>query len=367
MILGLFPELLSNGGIQRISQDVCAVLQDLAEGTGQPCHIFSLNDPAGLHQMLVNGRRFTVRGFNRSKGSFVRAVLREAFRCGLLYLAHPNLAPLGLFCKSVNPRLRYVVTAYGVEVWSPLPGLIRLGLKSATALTSISDFTARKMVAEQGVNPRKVAVIPCIIREDLLHANGHGSPPRLDLSSRKVLLTVGRLAASERLKGVDEVIQALPKITGAVPDAVYVIVGDGDDRARLEELVTKNNLSDRVVFAGLVSDEELIGFYKKCDLFLMPSRQEGFGIVFLEAMAFKKPVIGGNHGGTPEVIVENETGFLVQHGDVDALADRIIRLLRDPDLCRRMGEAGRRRVEENYTFEPFRQRFISVLKEAQAR
>jgi glycosyltransferase involved in cell wall biosynthesis len=116
----------------------------------------------------------------------------------------------------------------------------------------------------------------------------------------------------------------------------------------------------------VVSDEELVELYKSCDIFLMPSRQEGFGIVFLEAMAFKKPVIGGNHGGTPEVILDNETGFLVEHGDVDGLADRIAILLRDPELCKRMGEAGRRRVEENYTFEPLRRKLMDLFAQLEA-
>jgi glycosyltransferase involved in cell wall biosynthesis len=364
MILGLFPELFSSGGIQRISQDVCAVLQEMADNLGQPCCLFSLNDPEGMHQMEVAGRRFNFRGFGRKKGRFVRAVLSKIFKSRLVYIAHPNFAPLGLLCKSLNPRLRYVVTAYGVEVWNPMPKLNRMGLKSAHALTSISDFTARKMVKMQGVNPNKIAVIPCIIREDLLNANGHGTQP--DANSRKVLLTVGRLAASERLKGLDEVILSLHRVAREVPETVYMIVGDGDDRKRLEDLVKEHDLSDRVIFTGVVSDEELIGFYKRCDVFLMPSRQEGFGIVFLEAMAFEKPVIGGNHGGTPEVIIDNETGFLVEHGDINALADRIIRLLRDGELCKRMGEAGRRRVEENYTFDPFRKRLISFLSQVQA-
>jgi glycosyltransferase involved in cell wall biosynthesis len=245
-----------------------------------------------------------------------------------------------------------------------MPMLNRLGLRNAHALTSISDFTARQMVKMQGVNPDKIAVIPCIIREDLLNANGHHTQPHAN--SGKVLLTVGRLAATERLKGLDEVILSLHRVARQVPDTVYMIVGDGDDRKRLEDLVRENGLSDRVIFTGVVSDEELIGFYKGCDIFLMPSRQEGFGIVFLEAMAFEKPVIGGNHGGTPEVIVDNETGFLVEHGDVNALADRIIRLLLDRELCKRMGQAGRRRVEEFYTFDPFRKRLISFLSQVQA-
>lgn len=368
MILGLFPELLSEGGIQRISQDTCAVLQELADSLGQPCHLFSLNDAQGLHELEVAGRRFVVRGFGRARGSFIRAVLAQLFKTRLLFVAHPNFAPLGLFCKSLNPRLRYVVTAYGLEVWYPMPLLNRLGLRGAHALTSISDYTAQKMVEAQGVRAEKIAVIPCIIREDLLKANGHRKPAQdLRSASRRMLLTVGRLAASERMKGVDEVIQAMPKVIAEMPETVYVIVGDGDDRERLENLAAQHGLKERVIFTGKVSDEELTGFYKQCDVFLMPSRQEGFGIVFLEAMAFEKPVIGGNHGGTPEVIADNETGFLVQHGDVDALADRIILLLADDELRRRMGLAGRRRVEERFTFAPFRQTLISFLTEVQAR
>jgi glycosyltransferase involved in cell wall biosynthesis len=147
---------------------------------------------------------------------------------------------------------------------------------------------------------------------------------------------------------------------------VFVIAGDGDDRSRLEELAEERGLADRVIFKGAVSDEELIDLYKGCDVFLMPSRQEGFGIVFLEAMAFKKPVIGGNHGGTPEVVLHKETGFLVEHGDVDDLARRIATLLDDPELCQRMGEAGRRRVEENYTFESLRRSLIGLFTRLQA-
>ena len=365
MIVALLPELLSQGGIQRMGQNVCAVLQELADDLGETCELLSLNDPKGLHQLEVAGRSFVVRGFAKNKISFVWALLTKCFKTRILYLGHPNFAPLGLLCRFLNPSVRYVVSAYGLEVWHPLSALGRLGLQHANAVTSISDFTARKLIEVQGVDPAKIEVIPCVINAELLHANGNGAQPDSQRLSQKILLAVARLDTRERNKGLDEVILALPHLATTFPEVVFVIAGDGDDRSRLEELARKHGSSDRVVFKGGVSDKELVELYKSCDVFLMPSSQEGFGIVFLEAMAFKKPVIGGNHGGTPEVILDNETGFLVEHGDVDVLADRIAVLLGDPELCKKMGEAGRRRVEENYTFEPLRKRLMDLFAKLQ--
>lgn len=366
MILGLFPELLSNGGIQRISQNICAVLQEFADNRGQVCNIFSLNDPKGFHELEVAGRRYKVRGFGKNKLRFVLTIFAVSFKSRLFYIAHPNFALLGLLFKLLNPHARYIVAAYGVDVWNPLPLLCRLGLRYAHALTAISNFTAQKMVEIQGVEPNQIEVIPCIIDDSLLKANGNKSQLNSKHHDQRILLTVGRLVACERLKGIDEVILALPKVTKLISNTVYVVVGEGDDRGRLEELVKKNNLSSHVVFTGTVSDEKLVELYQGCDVFLMPSRQEGFGIVFLEAMAFKKPVIGGNHGGTPEVIVDNETGFLVEHGDVNTLADHIIRLLSDQELSERMGNAGCLRVKNHYTFEPLRHKLMSFLAQVEA-
>ncbi len=363
MILALFPELLSKGGIQRVSQHVCAVLQEIADDLKEPCHLFSLNDSKGLHHVEVAGRRFTVRGFGRNRISLALALLAHSFKSRLLYIGHPHFAPLGLLCRTFNPRLRYVVSAFGLEVWTRLAYLRRLGLRHAAAITSISDFTAQRMVEVQGLSSSRIEIVPCVISAELLHANGNGTQSHPVNKRQKTLLTVGRLDARERQKGLDEVILALPQIAA---DSVFVIAGDGDDRSRLEKLVQERGLADRVIFKGMVSDKELIDLYKGCDVFLMPSRQEGFGIVFLEAMAFKKPVIGGNHGGTPEVVLHSETGFLVEHGDVDDLARRIAILLDDPELCKRMGEAGRRRVEENYTFETLRTTLIGLFTRLQA-
>ena len=157
------------------------------------------------------------------------------------------------------------------------------------------------------------------------------------------------------------VIRALPKVLGTVPNTHYVVVGDGDYRPSLERLADELGVRNRVLFVGEIREDILKAYYSQADIFALPSRQEGFGVVFLEAMAFGKPVIGGNYGGIPEVVKDGVTGFLVEYGNVEALANHLILLLRDEEARKRMGEAGRQLVNENYTFEHFKQRLVKIL------
>ncbi len=358
MILGIFTELLGPGGVQQVGRHLAAVLASLAEENGWSYLVLSLNDPSGHHISRVGKYSFSFQGFGRHERRFVLALLRAVPGLQIAILGHPNLAPFGLLFRVFKPRALYWVVTYGVEVWSSLPQVRRLGLRLAHQVIAISHFTATQVVTTQGVSPTKVEVVPPALGPDLLSEK---ASPSLSLPSSHVLLTVARLAASEQYKGIDKVIQALPKVLKHVPNVLYVVVGDGDDRPHLERLAIKIGVHKHVFFMGRVTSNELKAYYKACEVFIMPSRGEGFGIVFLEAMSFGKPVIGGNHGGTPDVIVEGETGFLVEYGDIDALADRLIRLLRDEDLRKRMGEAARRRVEENYTFEHFRKRLVELF------
>ncbi len=161
-------------------------------------------------------------------------------------------------------------------------------------------------------------------------------------------MTIARLV--ER-KGIEVVIRAMPRVLEAVPDAIYLVVGTGPQRGKLERLASESGLEGRVVFVGRVSDEELLYYYGACDLFVLLSRtladkgeMEGFGIVFLEAGACGKPVIGGKGGGTSEAIEDGVTGLLVDPLDVNEIAGTIVRVLVDGELARRLGENGRKRA-----------------------
>jgi phosphatidylinositol alpha-1,6-mannosyltransferase len=366
VIVGLFTGLLGAGGIERISRHAAAVLSQFAREGGRLCSLLSLNDPRGHHRVRVGDMTFTFEGFGRSKYRFVRSVLTSATKARLAYLNHPNLAPLGLVIQVISPASRYIVATYGIDVWRRLPLYRYVSLCQAAAVTALSSFTADAVTRIQRVKSGRVFVVPPALDPEFVDAVATVQHPDAIKKGSRILLTVARLAASERYKGIETVIEALPRVLRVVPDVHYVVVGDGDDRGRLERLAAEKGVRERVLFTGAKFGEELARQYAKCDVFVMPSRGEGFGVVFLEAMAYGKPVIGGDHGGTPDIIQEGVNGFLVQYGDIDTLAERIIRLLTDDDLRKRMGDAGRRIVTENYTFEHFRQRLTRLLLEAES-
>ena len=167
-------------------------------------------------------------------------------------------------------------------------------------------------------------------------------------SGRRVILSVSRLV--ER-KGQDQVIRALPSVLVKVPQAEYWIVGEGPMRPSLERLAQELGLEEKVQFLGVLNSEQLVPMYNQCDVFAMPSKEcqdsghvEGFGIVFLEANACGKPVIGGRSGGMPEAIEEGKSGLLVDPENSRELADALTRLLTDSTLAAELGAYGRQRV-----------------------
>lgn len=360
MIVGLFSGVLTRGGIERASQHVGAVLAQAAHQQGWPCRFLSLNDPCGLHTVRVNDTTLTVRGCGRSKVQLTLRALAWMLRARVVYLGHPHLAPLSLL-RIVRPAIRCLVAAHGVEVWQPLPWLSRVGLRWASTVTAPSRFTAKRLAEAQQYPFEQIVVLPWALDPGLdARRELEFQLPDTASTGRRVL-TVARLAASERYKGIDAVLRALPTVLQRIPEVSYVVVGEGDDRPALERLARELGVAPRTRFVGVVADEVLAAHYRACDVFVMPSQQEGFGFSVLEAMAFGKPAIGACDGALPELIVDGVTGFLVKHDDVEALSDRLIRLLSNQPLCERMGQAGRQRMEREYTFDVFRDRLTRLL------
>ena len=161
------------------------------------------------------------------------------------------------------------------------------------------------------------------------------------------------MSAAERYKGHDALLDAWPSVVARQPDARLVVVGGGDDLPRLREKAVSLGVASRVIFTGFVDDPELAAIYERAAAFAMPSRGEGFGLAYLEAMEHGLPCIGSIHDAAGEVIDDGVTGFLVDQADSSALADRLTHLLTDGERRRTMGEAGRQRVRTRFTTERF--------------
>ena len=230
-------------------------------------------------------------------------------------------------------------------------------MQQADRVIAISEFTAN-LLQTAGVVPDRIEIVypGCDVNYF------RPLPSRMDLRQEllgsrygdRVILTVGNLVAR---KGHDMVIRALPRVCQRLPDTTYLIVGDGPYRSQLETLAVEMGVRDRVIFAGKIPNQDLVPIYALCDVFAMPSRDqseqcdvEGFGVVFLEANACGKPVIGGRSGGIPEAVQDGLTGLLVDPHDPEDMAKAITRLLTDSELSARLGQQGRMRVARDFTW-----------------
>jgi phosphatidylinositol alpha-1,6-mannosyltransferase len=368
MIVALFPELLATGGVQRAGRHAAAVLAGFAGSRGMPYRFLSLNDVAGAHRDSVGRQEFDFCGFGRAKARFISTVLGHALSGPqLVVAAHPNLAPLAWVVKTLVPKVKTAIVTYGVEVWAPLPARRRWALRVADFVLAISSDTARNLVAVQHVREERVRCLPLGVDPEFSSvaiATGAETNDSRAFPCGRTVLTVGRQAASDSYKGVDLLIQAVSRLLPSIRGLSLIVIGDGTDRPRLERLAQELGVRGHVHFWGNVPADTLKTAYRRCDVFAMPSSGEGFGLVFLEAMAFGKPVIGGAHGGTLDVIENGVTGYLVPHGDLDQLAHSLGRLLVDDGLRKDMGRRAEERVRTTYLFEHFTRRLTDILEEA---
>jgi phosphatidylinositol alpha-1,6-mannosyltransferase len=361
MILTLQTSTFSvYGGIPAYNRLVCRVLNDFEE-IGEK-HILLANDkPAHVELQSERFPNLKLKACDRKRRVFLQRIAELAIKypIDLALIGHVNYAPIGLLLKRAQPQMRYGVIMYGIDVWRKLPRLRRSALQQADFTISISDYTKQNAVKTNGVAPKRVHLLPNALEWETLDSDGDSSVAALPAGTR--LLTVCRLDYTERYKGVDTVIEALPEVIARIPDAQLLIVGSGIEAVRLKKLAQSLGVSNRVHFLGSVSDSALRAYYQACDVFVMPSAKEGFGFVFLEAMQYSKPVVAANRGGSPEVVQDGVTGLLVQYGDIPQLARALVDLCRDPERRARLGAAGNCRLHEHFTYKRFQRTLNEIL------
>jgi len=350
-VLVLTPAIDGADGISEVSRQVVAALAGL--GPAIEIDVWALDGSLPPERPMPGARFRSANGSRTRLSAWALARARSASDALLVVVLHVHLAPLALPLELRGARLAFFF--HGVEVWQRLRARERRALDRAAVLLANSQWTARRF---KDMNPEYSAADVRVC-----HLSVSPSPPAEPFSRSGYALIVGRLAASERYKGHDALIEIWPQVRRSIPTAELLIVGDGDDRPRLEAQVESMDLTDSVTFAGRVTSGALEGFYRGAAFFVMPSVGEGFGLAYLEAMRAGKACIAAP-GAAAEIVEDGVTGIIVDPSRRDVLAATLIRLFGDPRTCAAMGESGRARLEASFQARHFAGRLLHELSQA---
>lgn len=265
-----------------------------------------------------------------------RAIMKQAGtqKPDLIICGHIRLLPLAWWAaRKAGAKLWLII--HGIDAWTPVrPVVTKFLLRRVDRVIAVSCFTQRRFQSWTGYPDDRMQILPNCV--DLSRfAPGPRNPElneRYGLVGKPVMLTLGRLVSKERAKGMDEVLEAMPRLLKTHRDLVYIIAGDGPDRGRLMDKAIELGLDENTRFLGQVTETEKSEIYRLADLYVMPSRGEGFGIVFLEALASGLPAIGSTRDGSRDALRDGMLGQLVDPGDQDALIDAIQKGLKQPKL-----------------------------------
>ncbi|MFM2175355.1 MAG: hypothetical protein RLZZ527_431 [Actinomycetota bacterium] len=301
----------------------------------------------------------------------VIAALRHLIRRdGIERIWFGAAAPLGIAARwlRIGKVKRIVALTHGHEVWwskiPPFSWLLREAVANIDVLTYLGEFTKRALL-RVAPESKLVRIAPGIDIDNFAPRDATELRRELGVGERPTIVSVGRLV---HRKGQDRLISALPEIKRAIPDVALVFVGEGPYRSELESLVKKFNLVNDVLFLGRIPYRELARYISIGDIFAMPSRSrlfglevEGLGIVYLEASATGLPVLGGASGGAPDALIDGKTGYVVDGNSLEAIAERAITLLQDPNLRQEFGANGRAWVLADWRWEIWSSRFNELL------
>ena len=329
----------ATGGIERVCRILTHALSKVAPNASLKPSVtaWSMYDKTSdADTTYLNGVRF--RGFNQMKVHFIMAALFAGWGAGVVVLSHVNLLLIGWLIKLVSPGTKLILLAHGIEVWGPLAFHKKRMLASCDEIWTVSQFTKDKLLEQLGYAGPVISVLNnCLdpfLPEPVLNETKirqiqqqHGIQP-----DQPVLLTLTRMSAKELYKGYDHVLESIPALTRDFPGLRYMLVGkyDAQEKERLDRLIDQLNIRNQVIFTGYVPDEDLSAYYHMATCFVMPSKKEGFGIAFIEAMYYGLPVIAGNKDGSVDALLQGRLGVLVDPDRQQAIEDGIRNVLNNP-------------------------------------
>lgn len=363
-VLFLYLKAFSfTGGIEKFNRSLLKALHELSVDGHMDADAISAYDPKP-DEKYFPVLRFTGHGGGRPL--FVLNALYQAMKYNTVILGHINLAIVGNLIKLCRPSVRLIVIVHGIEVWYTLTGHKKRLLDTADVILSVSNFTKEKILEfNPSVLSSKIRIFPNTIDPYFMLPVKFDKPSylmdRYGLNHhQQVLLTVTRLADSEKYKGYDNVISSIPSIKKKVPALRYLIGGKADsgERQRVEKLIEHFGVCDSVSLLGFIDDAELIDHYLLADIFVLQSRKEGFGIVFIEALACGRKVIAGSRDGSVEALMQGELGKLIDPDDQEGLTKSIVDFLQTQDYSPQLLQ---KKVHDAFGFHRYKERLKVLL------
>jgi len=350
------------GGIETFNRTFIKALANIQVIKPYSIRIFSVYDKNPDRRYISN---LKWKGYGGHRIRFVIRALWQGLKCDVLIVGHIHLAPIAIILKWLNPNCKILLIAHGIEVWKPSDKYQKKLLQKARLVLAVSNFTRSRLIEQQHLPAERIQIFPNCIDPYFPLPNSSKIMPS-DLlkkhrlkANQKIILSVCRLSSKEQYKGYDRVIEALPFVTDKFADVVYILVGQYDTQElnRLLQLAEKFQISDRLIITGFVSDNELAAYYQLADLFILPSSGEGFGVVFLEALAYGLPIIAYDSGGVRDALNGAKKCILLKSLHADTIAEACIRLL---------NENAEKCIDVKFTFDDFQGRLMNILSKVES-
>lgn len=329
LFLGL--KIFSTGGIEQVCKNWLFALSSLYQNKKIKFSAISMYDST-IDERYINKDNVTLCEGN--KWMFGLNAIWSSIRNDVVIIPHLNLSLFVLIAKLINPKLKVVVQLHGIEAWANLSGVQERLLFQADKVLAVSNFTMNNIIERYPQLKSKAMVLSNsldpIMSYVIDESNKTNFRNKIGIAAEeKLIITVGRLSHEEGYKGYDKTLEALYRLNDK--SIVFHIIGKYDEveKQRIFDLLIKFDLIDIVKLVGYTSDEELNMYYQAADLFVMPSKGEGFGLVFIDAMANGLRVVGGNVDGSVDAIFQLHESALVNPDDIEELSVTIKRLLND--------------------------------------
>lgn len=326
----------TTGGIQKMTRTLAHSLYQLSKNNDWDFKLWSVYDSdSDLMPQYLPPNNF--KGFGLNKLFFALKTLTTAATSDIVLISHINLAAIGLLIKIFNPKCEIWLIAHGIEVWRPLTPYKKSFLQHCNKVICVSNYTKQQMIARHRLTPEKCIVLNNAVDPFMKVPMDFEKPEHLlkryGLTvQNEIIFTLTRLAATEQYKGHDQVIKAISQLKVAFPGIKYILSGQYDhkEEIRIRKLISEYKVDEQVILTGFIEEGELSDHFLLADVFVLPSKKEGFGIVFIEALANGLPVICGNSDGSVDAIRNGELGKAINADDLDELKEAITQYLVTP-------------------------------------